>query len=122
MIVSNPPYIPSGDIPNLEPEISQFEPLAALDAGPDGLVCLRHLIQHAWSFLRPGGHLILEIGFDQKEQVAGLFGNDDHYQDFTVHKDYVGHDRVVSLKRVWKDDIHKKRACNGIWYLLQTAV
>ncbi len=100
MIVSNPPYIPSGDIANLQPEISRHEPLTALDAGPDGLVCLRHLVQNSWTYLRPGGHLVLEIGFDQKDQVARLVQTDSHYQDFTVHKDYAGHDRVVCMQRV----------------------
>jgi len=100
MIVSNPPYIPSDDIHNLQPEISRYEPLTALDAGPDGLVCLRHLIEHAWLYLRPGGHLILEMGYDQKDQVAQLADANGTYQDFTVHKDYAGHDRVVSMRRV----------------------
>jgi len=100
MIVSNPPYIPSGDIPYLQPEITQHEPLAALDAGPDGLMCLRHLIQHAWPYLRPDGHLVLEIGFEQKDQVAEMVRGDGHYHDFAVHKDYGGHDRVVCMQRV----------------------
>ena len=100
MIVSNPPYIPSGDIPNLQPEISEHEPFAALDAGSDGLTYLRHLIAHAWPYLRTDGHLVLEIGFNQREQVAKLANADDHYQDFSVHKDYGGHDRVICIKRI----------------------
>jgi len=100
MIVSNPPYIRSDDIPNLQPEIYIHEPLAALDAGPDGLMCLRHLIQFAWSYLKPDGYLVLEIGFNQKDHVAELVRSDGHYQEFTVHKDYGGHERVVCMKRV----------------------
>jgi len=100
MIVSNPPYIPSDDIPGLQPEISKYEPLSALDAGPDGLACLRHLVQHAWIYLRPGGHLVLEIGFDQKDALTDFVQAHKRYQDFTVHTDYGGHDRVVCMTRV----------------------
>ncbi len=99
MIISNPPYIPSGDIPCLQPEISGNEPLTALDGGSDGLMCLRHLIQHAWPYLGPGGYLVLEIGFDQKDQVTDFVRADNRYQNLTVHKDYGGHDRVVCMKR-----------------------
>jgi len=99
MIVSNPPYIPSGDIPNLQPEICRFEPLSALDADIDGLVCLRHLIQHAWRYLKPGGHLLMEMGYNQKEDVMALAMASGRYEAISVQKDYVGHDRVVGMRR-----------------------
>jgi release factor glutamine methyltransferase len=100
LILSNPPYIPSGDIPGLQPEIYNYEPLTALDAGPDGLLCLRHLIQHAAAYLRPGGHLALEMGWDQKEKVCALAHAGGQYEAVSVHKDYGGHDRVVCMRRV----------------------
>jgi len=100
MIVSNPPYIPSGDIPGLQPEILRYEPLAALDAGADGLICLRHLIRDARHYLKTGGYLVLEIGFDQKKQVVALAETSGHYEAVSVHKDYGGNDRVVCMRRV----------------------
>jgi release factor glutamine methyltransferase len=99
MIVSNPPYIPSGDIPKLQPEICRFEPLSALDAGVDGLACLRHLIAHAWQYLNPGGHLLMEMGYNQKEDVMGLAVASGKYEAISFQKDYAGHDRVVGMKR-----------------------
>ncbi len=99
LIVSNPPYIPSAEIPNLQAEICRYEPLSALDAGAEGLVCLEHLVQNVWPYLKPGGHLIMEIGYNQKEAVTAMAGADGHYEAISVRKDYGGHDRVVSMKR-----------------------
>ena len=99
LIVSNPPYIPSGDIPNLQPEIYRYEPLSALDAGIDGLAHLRHLVQNTWSYLRPGGHLIMEIGYNQKDDVMALANACGSYEAISVQKDYSGHDRMICMKR-----------------------
>jgi release factor glutamine methyltransferase len=99
LVVSNPPYIPSGDIPELQTEIYRYEPLSALDAGVDGLVCLRHLIQNVWPYLKPGGHLIMEIGYNQKDTVTAMAGADGHYESISVRKDYGGNDRVVCMRR-----------------------
>jgi release factor glutamine methyltransferase len=99
LIVSNPPYIPSGDIPNLQAEISRFEPMTALDAGTDGLGCLRYLVQNVWPYLKPGGHLIVEIGYNQKDDVTALAMADGRYEAISVRKDYGGNDRVVCMKR-----------------------
>lgn len=99
LIVSNPPYIPSGDIPNLQAEISRYEPLAALDAGVDGLECLRYLVQNVWVYLKPGGHLIVEIGYNQKDDVTALAMADGRYEAISVRKDYGGNDRVVCMRR-----------------------
>ncbi len=99
LIVSNPPYIPSGDIPNLQAEIYRYEPLAALDAGVDGLDCMRYLVQNVWPYLKPGGHLIVEIGYNQKDDVTALVMADGRYEVISVQKDYGGNDRVVSMRR-----------------------
>ena len=99
LIVSNPPYIPSGDIPNLQAEIYRYEPLAALDAGVDGLSCLRYLVQRAWPYLKPGGHLMLEIGYNQKDDVTAIAVADGRYETISVRKDYGGNDRVICMQR-----------------------
>ena len=99
LIVSNPPYIPSGEIPDLQAEICRYEPLSALDAGADGLRCLRDLVQNAWPYLKPGGHLIVEIGYNQKDDVTALARDAGQYEAISVRKDYGGNDRVVCMRR-----------------------
>lgn len=73
VVVSNPPYIASGDIAALPPEVRDFDPRLALDGGPDGLACYRAIAAAAPTLLAPGGVLIVELGFDQALQVAALF-------------------------------------------------
>lgn len=72
MVVSNPPYIRSADIATLEPEVRLFDPLLALDGGPDGLDAYRAIIAGAVNRLRPGGFVVLEVGYDQAEAVGRL--------------------------------------------------
>ena len=72
VILSNPPYIPTEQIPTLEPGVRDYEPHVALDGGPDGLRTVARLIDQAIPLLKPGGHLILEIGTAQEEPVRGL--------------------------------------------------
>lgn len=99
MIVSNPPYIPVGVIPQLQPEISRFEPVSALDGGDDGLCCLRDIIEKAHAYLKPGGLVMLEIGHDQKNDVHHIVDASDQYDDITFHKDFGGYDRVVQMRK-----------------------
>ena len=70
LVISNPPYIPTGAIPQLMREVRDHEPRLALDGGPDGMDCYRLLLAHAPLWLRPGGHLILEAG--DEAQAAAL--------------------------------------------------
>lgn len=71
-IISNPPYIASGDIATLQPEVRDYEPHLALDGGADGLEVIRRLVPMAVSRLLPGGHLLLEVGAGQAEAVEDL--------------------------------------------------
>lgn len=73
LIVSNPPYIPSGDIERLQPEVRDFDPREALDGGLDGLEIYRRLVPGAVAALTSGGWLLVEIGAGQAEDVAHLF-------------------------------------------------
>ena len=72
LIVSNPPYIRSADIAALAPEVRDHDPLLALDGGADGLDAYRAIDPQAARLLAPGGHLIVEVGQDQSDDVAGL--------------------------------------------------
>lgn len=95
VIVSNPPYIPTGVIRTLEPEVREHEPLLALDGGADGLSFYRRLIAEAPSFLARFGRLFLEIGYDQGEAVCALM-RAHGYENVRLCKDLAGLDRVVA--------------------------
>ena len=69
-VVSNPPYIPEGDRARLERQVREFEPAMALFAGQDGMDIYDRLLPQAWSRLRPGGLLAMEIGAGQREAIA----------------------------------------------------
>lgn len=99
VIVSNPPYIRSGTIPTLMPEVKEHEPLLALDGGTDGLTFYRRIIDGAPAFARRESALFFEIGADQGDAVSGMMQKAG-YRDVRVIKDYAGLDRVVYGVRV----------------------
>ena len=99
LIISNPPYIPSADIADLQPEVQHFEPHLALDGGFEGLDFLSIIISEGERFLLPGGALMLEMGFDQKNGVKALAMQSGDYQSIEFIKDLAGHDRVAVLKK-----------------------
>jgi release factor glutamine methyltransferase len=72
LILSNPPYIPSGIIPNLATEVKNHDPILALDGGPDGLIAYKAIFTEIKRLLAPGGYALLEIGYDQAESVPRL--------------------------------------------------
>ena len=94
ILVSNPPYIPSQVIEGLEPEVRDHEPRLALDGSPDGLKFYRILASEGKRFLRPGGSVYFEIGWDQAQAVSALLEREGFTQIRTV-KDMAGMDRVV---------------------------
>ena len=94
VIVSNPPYIPGRDIAELMPEVKDHEPRLALYGGEDGLLFYRRIVKEGSSFLKEGGLLVFEIGYDQGEDVSGLL-RAAGYSEIEIKKDYAGLDRVV---------------------------
>ena len=72
LIVSNPPYVSESALAGLQREVRDHEPLVALSPGPDGLSVIRRLLTDAPGYLKPNGHLLMEIGFDQGETVRNL--------------------------------------------------
>jgi release factor glutamine methyltransferase len=72
VIVSNPPYVAEAVVAGLQREVRDHEPMVALSPGPDGLSMIRRLLSDAPEFLKPGGHMLMEIGFDQGETVQRL--------------------------------------------------
>ncbi len=97
LIVSNPPYIPTADIEDLQPEISRFEPRMALDGGVDGLQDLKQIIFSAPNFLKSGGALFLEIGYNQADAVREIAQKTNAYAPMDLFQDYSNLDRVVCL-------------------------
>ena len=94
MIVSNPPYIPSRVIEELEPEVRDHEPRLALDGMADGLHFYRRLAAECGSHLNPGGTVYFEIGYDQGQAVSGLL-QEAGFRGVCVYQDAPGLDRVV---------------------------
>lgn len=95
VIVSNPPYIASGELPELMPEVRDFEPHLALFAGADGLDCYRALIPAAMPLLNAGGELLVEVGATQAAAVAELF-RQAGYGGIRTVRDLAGIERVVA--------------------------
>lgn len=94
IIVSNPPYIKKEIIKTLEKQV-QNEPILALDGGEDGLDFYRKIIKHSYEYLKYGGYLCLEIGYDQKIDVIELLENEEKYINIYSKKDLYGNDRIV---------------------------
>lgn len=95
VVLSNPPYIASADLPQLAPEVRAHDPLLALDGGPDGLAAYRRLLPGAARLLVPGGLLALEIGYDQGAAVAALAAEAGFYAVECL-ADLAGRPRVVA--------------------------
>ncbi len=98
LIVSNPPYIPTGDCGSLPASVRDYEPRLALDGGPDGLVTIRRLLAQAPAVLRPGGALLIEIGADQGEAASHLARTLFPRAAVRVHPDLAGRDRVLEVQ------------------------
>lgn len=98
-ILSNPPYIPSRELEQLMPDVRDYEPRVALDGGPDGLVCYRCIVANAFPYLKPGGHLIFEVGDDQAEPVEQILQAHGGWDEIEIVQDLSGRDRVVSARR-----------------------
>jgi release factor glutamine methyltransferase len=96
LVVSNPPYIRTGYIGNLQPEIREWEPADALDGGEDGLDCYREIIPETKRYLKEGGFLMFEIGVDQADAVREV-AMTKGYAGTSLRKDYAGIDRIITL-------------------------
>ncbi|MGX5804783.1 peptide chain release factor N(5)-glutamine methyltransferase [Bradyrhizobium sp. Arg314] len=98
VIASNPPYIPSRDIGNLQDEVRDFDPHKALDGGVDGLDPYRVIAAEAAEFLEAQGKVAVEIGHTQKNEVTGIFAAAG-YGLASAYRDLGGNDRVLVFER-----------------------
>jgi len=100
VVLSNPPYIPTEDVAGLEPGVRDYEPHSALDGGSDGLRMVEALIGESAPLLKPGGHLILEIGSAQEAAVRGLIESHGGYRLMPTVHDHAKHPRVIRATKV----------------------
>jgi len=99
LIVSNPPYVSAKVLQGLQREVRDHEPRVALTPGDDGLAIIRRLINEAPPFLKPGGHLVIEIGFDQSEKITELL-DPEVWELLRIAPDLQQIPRIVVLKRL----------------------
>lgn len=97
LVVSNPPYIRRDELRVLPEEVRNFEPLVALDGGEDGLKFYGILSRQAQFVLKPGGYLMVEVGFDQAQPVCHIFKR--HFKSVEEIRDYSGIKRVVIARK-----------------------
>jgi len=94
LVVSNPPYIPSAQIDELQPEVRNYDPRGALDGGPDGLDHYRRLAQETVQLLEPEGRILLELGDDEATAVRVLFEEQNWIVERIV-QDYTHQPRIM---------------------------
>ena len=97
IIVSNPPYIRTNEIDDLDENVKR-EPYIALDGGNDGLIFYKKIIKESYQYLKYGGYLCLEIGYDQKADVIDLIEKEKKFENTYAKKDLYDNDRVVVTK------------------------
>ncbi|MBC7785195.1 MAG: peptide chain release factor N(5)-glutamine methyltransferase [Burkholderiales bacterium] len=98
VIIANPPYIPSAEVPKLARHVHQYEPHLALDGGADGLDLHRRILAGATDRLRDGGRVILEIAFDQSEPATEMIGQYPDFVEVKLVRDHAGNPRVLVAK------------------------
>lgn len=99
VIISNPPYIPSGEIENLQDEVRLYEPKIALDGGLDGLDFYRRIAIESQKFLKKNGNIFLEIGYNQHQFVKDIFENV-NFKFINFKKDLSGIIRVLEFEKI----------------------
>ena len=99
LIVSNPPYVRSGDVPALQPEVRDFEPQLALTAGPEGTEIQQRISDAAPGFLRQGGSLVMEMGQGQSEPLIGIVNDSCKYKVPEILQDLAGIERVIIARK-----------------------
>jgi release factor glutamine methyltransferase len=98
-VISNPPYIPTADVPGLEPGVSKYEPKQALDGGVDGFAVFDRILAGAVDVLKPGGSLIVEIGVPQHDEARRKISAISQYELFETIYDGSRHPRVLRARK-----------------------
>jgi len=109
-VVTNPPYLPTGVLSSLPPEVSGYEPREALDGGGDGLAVIRRVVAAAPDALRPQGRLVMEIGEDHAGAVASLLAAAG-FTDIEARPDLVGRERYITGRLSDTPTLQIRRTC-----------
>jgi release factor glutamine methyltransferase len=99
-VVTNPPYVRSGDLTTLQPEVRDFEPAMALVAGPEGTEIAERIIQQAPEYLKQGSLLIMEMGLGQTAALRTIVGDTHKFGRVEIVKDLAGIERVIVVKKM----------------------
>lgn len=97
LIVSNPPYIPTADVQQLDKEVKDYEPILALDGGADGLDFYRLIAKNASEYLEDGGLLLMEFGIGQAQDIANLL--EESFTEIEIKKDISGKERIIKARK-----------------------
>jgi release factor glutamine methyltransferase len=100
LVISNPPYVSRDEIQRLQPEVRLFEPEMALYGGYDGMEFMRRIVDRAPSYLKPGGALMLEIGYGQSEEVKKILKGSGRLTAPEIVKDYSGIKRIIKARKL----------------------
>jgi len=100
IIVSNPPYVRSGDYSTLQPEVRAYEPEMALVAGPQGIEMHGEILKSASDYLKPHGALIMEIGLGQADLLVKMMLSANAYTTPAIHRDLAGIERVIVATKI----------------------
>lgn len=100
VVVSNPPYVSTGELATLQPEVKDHEPAMALDGGRDGLDVVRALLKAAEAATQTGAQLLIEVGLGQADEVVRWAVSQTSWHPVAVHRDLNRVDRVVHLRRI----------------------
>ncbi len=98
LIISNPPYVPTGEIASLQPEVRHYDPSLALDGGADGLGFYRRLATHAAGWLRPGGKIMVEFGDGQAQRISEILLQQKWIVE-AIARDYTQRERILIGRR-----------------------
>ena len=99
LLVSNPPYIRTDEIPTLPPEVRDHDPMPALDGGADGLDIARRLVDGCRERLSPGGCLLFELGEEQEAGIMAVFKESGLFSEYRMEHDLAGHPRYAFARR-----------------------
>lgn len=113
VLVSNPPYVPSGAIGALQRDVRDWEPALALDGGADGMDFYRRFVREGVGYLRDGGMLAVEVGAGQGRAVSRLLDAQAGLQQVRVRRDYAGLPRVVTAKGSAPRSLYRPAARRG---------
>jgi release factor glutamine methyltransferase len=113
LILANPPYIRSGDLAELTPEVREWEPITALDGGADGLDFYRRIVSECGGYLAGEGRLLFEIGESMAQAVGQMIARAGGFEAALVLRDYAGKDRVIATQKRSRPESVAKGAGRG---------